>query len=56
MQTYLYSLVPVEMTLALASLLRKYKFSFPKDFIPPRRVDVFTTELAGTLNLQVTPR
>lgn len=52
----LYSLVPVEMTLILASMFRKYKFKFPEGFIPPNRVDVFTMELEHGLELNVVPR
>ncbi|KAI8157701.1 Cytochrome P450 monooxygenase sdnE [Colletotrichum sp. SAR 10_70] len=50
------NLVPVELTLILASILRKYKITFPSGFLPPRRVDNFTVELEGGLPLQVSPR
>lgn len=51
-----YSLVPVEMTIILASIFRKYKLEFPPGFIPPRRVDNFTVELEGGLPLHVSRR
>ncbi|OHF01530.1 hypothetical protein CORC01_03286 [Colletotrichum orchidophilum] len=50
------NLVPVEMTIILASILRKYKITFPSGFLPPRRVDNFTVELEGGLPLKVSPR
>ncbi|KAH0423588.1 cytochrome p450 [Colletotrichum camelliae] len=50
------NLVPVELTLILASILRKYKITFPSGFLPPRRVDNFTVELEGGLPLKVSPR
>ncbi|CAI0646462.1 unnamed protein product [Colletotrichum noveboracense] len=50
------NLVPVELTLILASILRKYKITFPSGFLPPRRVDNFTVELEGGLPLQVSPQ
>ncbi|KAH9236627.1 hypothetical protein K456DRAFT_1436538 [Colletotrichum gloeosporioides 23] len=50
------NLVPVELTLILASILRNYKITFPSGFLPPRRVDNFTVELEGGLPLQVSPQ
>ncbi|KAF5268200.1 hypothetical protein FOXYS1_908 [Fusarium oxysporum] len=50
------NLVPVELTIALASFFRKYKLSFPPGFIPPRKVDNFTVELYGGLPLKVSRR
>ncbi|KAM5385660.1 hypothetical protein ACJZ2D_000859 [Fusarium nematophilum] len=50
------NLVPVEMTIILASLFRRYAFKFPPGFIPPERNDVFTLELEGGLPLEVSAR
>ncbi|KAK1506561.1 uncharacterized protein CCOS01_16420 [Colletotrichum costaricense] len=50
------NLVPIEMLVALASILRRYKITFPSGFLPPRRVDNFTIELERGLPLKVSPR
>lgn len=38
------SLATAELYIVLAHFFRKYKMSLPGDFVPPRRVDVFTLE------------
>lgn len=38
------SLATAEIHIILAHFFRKYKMSLPEDFVPPRKVDVFTLE------------
>lgn len=38
------SLATAEIHMILAHFFRKYKMSLPEDFVPPRKVDVFTLE------------
>lgn len=38
------SLATAEIHIILAQFFRKYRMSLPEDFVPPRKVDVFTLE------------
>lgn len=38
------SLATAELYIVLAHFFRRYKMSLPEDFVPPRKVDVFTLE------------
>ncbi|KZL86099.1 cytochrome p450 [Colletotrichum incanum] len=38
------NLATAEITIILAHFFRRYKMSLPDDFVPPRKVDVFTLE------------